>query len=75
MGWYNDEHRQPGLGLYTAADVHYGLAQTVRDKRAGVLANAYAAHPERFVHKPPEPPQIPETSWINRPDQPKQATQ
>ncbi|GJO42626.1 hypothetical protein NJB1907E78_42730 [Mycobacterium marinum] len=75
FGWYNDEHRQPGLGLYTAADVHYGLAQTVRDKRAGVLANASAAHPERFVRKPPEPPQIPETSWINRPDQPKQATQ
>jgi len=36
---------------------------------------AYAAHPERFVRKPPEPPQIPETSWINRPDQPEEDTQ
>ncbi|MFP1155759.1 IS3 family transposase, partial [Mycobacterium sherrisii] len=37
----------------------------VRDKRAGVLDAAYAEHPERFVRKPPEPPKIPETSWIN----------
>ena len=72
FGWYNDEHRHTGLGLHTAADVHYGLAEAVRDKRAGVLDAAYAAHPDRFVRKPPEPPKIPETSWINRPDQPEE---
>lgn len=70
FAWYNDEHRHAALGLHTPADVHYGRAEAVRDKRAGVLAAAYAAHPERFVRKPPEPPKIPETSWINRPDQP-----
>ena len=48
--------------------LHYGLTQAIRDKRAGVLDTAYAAHPERFVRKPPEPPKIPEISWINRPD-------
>jgi len=53
FAWYNDEHRHSGLGLHTAADVHYGLAEAVRDKRAGVLDAAYAAHPERFVRKPP----------------------
>lgn len=74
FGWYNDEHRHSGLGLHTAADVHYGLAEAVRDKRAGVLDAAYAAHPERFVRKPPEPPKIPETSWINRPNQPEEDT-
>ena len=42
---------------------------------AGVLDAAYTAHPERFVRKPPEPPQIPETSWINRPDQPEENAQ
>lgn len=73
--WYNDEHRHSGLGLHTPADVHYGLAEAIRDKRAGVLGAAYAAHPERFVRKPPEPPKIPETSWINRPDQPEESTQ
>jgi len=75
FGWYNDEHRHSGLGLHTPADVHYGLAETVRDKRAGVLDAAYTAHPERFVRKPPKPPTIPETSWINRPDQPEEDTQ
>lgn len=75
FAWYNDEHRHTGIGLHTPADVHYGLAEAVRDKRAGVLDVAYAAHPERFVRKPPEPPQIPETSWINRPDQPEETTQ
>jgi putative transposase len=72
FGWYNDEHRHTGLGLHTPADVHYGLAEAIRDKRAGVLDAAYTAHPDRFVRKPPEPPKIPETSWINRPDQPEE---
>jgi putative transposase len=70
--WYNDEHRHTGLGLHTAADVHYGLTEAVRDKRAGVLDAAYAAHPERFVRKPPQPPKLPTTAWINRPDQPEE---
>lgn len=75
FGWYNDEHRHSGLGLHTPADVHYGLAEAIRDKRAGVLDAAYATHPERFVRKPPEPPKINEVSWINRPDPPEEDTQ
>src|SRR5674536_195419 len=31
-------------------------AQAVHAERASVLGAAYAAHPERFVHKPPAPP-------------------
>ncbi len=73
--WYNDEHRHTGLGLHTPADIRYGLAETIRDKRATILAGAYAAHPERFVRKPPQPPKIPKTPWINRPDQPQEDTQ
>ena len=75
FAWYNDEHRHTGLGLHTAADVHYGLADAVRDKRADVLDAAYAAHPERFVRKPPQPPTMPTTAWINQPDQPKEQAQ
>jgi putative transposase len=30
-----------------------------------VLTAAYHAHPERFVRKPPVPPDLPGTSWIN----------
>ena len=65
--WYNQEHRHTGLGLHTAADIHYGRAQAVQAARADVLTAAFAAHPERFVRQPPAPPQLPATSWINRP--------
>lgn len=65
--WYNDDHRHSGLGYHTPADVHYGRAEIVRAGRVDVLAAAYAAHPERFVRKPPEPPKLPGPAWINRP--------
>ena len=42
-------------------------AAAVRAGRAQVLAAAYHAHPERFVRKPPAPPKLPGTSWINPP--------
>ncbi|MFY9808522.1 MAG: IS3 family transposase, partial [Pseudonocardiaceae bacterium] len=71
--WYNDEHRHSGLGLHTPADVHYGTATEIRQQRGIVLTAAYHAHPERFVRKPPEPPALPTSSWINPPDQ-KEAT-
>jgi putative transposase len=67
--WYNQEHRHTGLGLHTAADIHYGRAQAVQAARADVLTAAFAAHPERFVRQPPAPPQLPAASWINRPGQ------
>jgi putative transposase len=73
--WYNDEHRHGGLGLHTAADIHYGRARAVQAARADVLAAAYDAHPERFVHKPPTPPRIPNGSWINPPEPKEAATQ
>jgi transposase len=54
--WYNDDHRHSALGYHTPADVHYGRAEIVRAGRFDVLTAAYAAHPERFVRKLPEPP-------------------
>ena len=73
--WYNEQHRHTGLALHTPADIHYGTAEITRDKRAGVLDAAYAAHPERFVRKPPRPPELPTETWINRPDNTEKATQ
>lgn len=55
--------------------MHYGLAEAIRDKRASVLDAAYAAHPERFVRKPPEPPKLPNGSWINKPTDTEETTQ
>jgi len=69
FGWYNQEHRHSGIGFHTPADVHYGRAELVQAQRARVLDAAYAAHPERFVRKPPTPPQLPTAAWINKPEE------
>ena len=63
--WYNHEHRHTGLGLHTAADIHYGRAQAIQAARAGVLTAAFAAHPERFVRHPPAPPPLPAAGSVN----------
>src|SRR5436309_3518901 len=60
-------HRHGGIGLLTPAMVHDGQAAVVRAHRADVLVAAYAAHPERFVRRPPEPPALPAAVWINPP--------
>ncbi len=65
--WYTTEHHHTGLGLLTPAMVHYDHVPEVTAQRRAVLAAASAAHPERFVRKPPEPPATPTTVWINAP--------
>ncbi|MFE2611766.1 hypothetical protein ACFXDI_52835, partial [Streptomyces mirabilis] len=65
--WYNEEHRHSGIGLHTPYDVHFGLAEQLREMRADVLQAVYAKHPELFVRKPPEPPKLPAAAWINQP--------
>jgi putative transposase len=65
--WYNDDHRHSGLGLLTPAVVHFGDAPLVLARRQTVLDAAYAAHPERFVRRPPVPLPLPSAVWINKP--------
>jgi len=66
--WYNHEHHHIGLGLMTPAVVHFGQAQRLFGERQQVLHLAYAAHPERFVKGPPQPPTMPSAVWINPPE-------
>jgi putative transposase len=68
--WYNVEHHHVGLGLLTPHDVHHGLAKERVDARAGVLATAFATHPERFPRGRPRPPAQPTAVWINPPKAP-----
>jgi putative transposase len=75
FGWYNFEHRHSGIALLTPADVHHGHAEQITLARGAVLDAAYAAHPERFVGKPPQPPRLPEAVWINQPIGPKESPQ
>ena len=67
FAWYNNEHRHSGIGFHTPSDVHHGRAEAIRTQRGIVLDRAYQLHPERFVRKPPTPPALPATVWINPP--------
>src|SRR6266545_98967 len=73
--WYNDQHYHSGIALLTPADVHHGRGEAITSARAQVLDGAYAAHPERFVRNPPQPPRLPEQVWINKPVDPQEAPQ
>jgi putative transposase len=65
--WYNNRHYHSGLALLTPVTVHYGEAAAVIERRGDVLAAAYAAHPERFVRRAPQPAAPPTAVWINPP--------
>jgi len=67
LDFYNHHHRHSGIGYHTPASVHFGTADVIRAQRAIVLDAAYAAHPERFANKRPEPPELPGPAWINKP--------
>jgi putative transposase len=69
FAWYNNDHRHSGIGYHTPADVHYRRAKAIQQQRAAVLDSAYQTHPERFVRKPPTPPPLPQTAWINKPEE------
>ncbi len=64
---YNHVHRHVGIGLHTAASVHFGTATRIRAQRAETLDAAYAANPSRFRHRRPVPPKLPTVAWINEP--------
>jgi putative transposase len=51
----------------TPNQVHYGQADAIIAARQATLDRAYQAHPERFVLKPPVPPEKPVAVWINPP--------
>ena len=65
--WYNREHHHTAIDLLTPELVHYGRAEQVLAARQETLSRAFAAHPERFGSKLPQPPSLPEAVWINPP--------
>jgi len=67
FAYYNHEHRHSGIGLHTAASVHYGTATEIRAQRAVTLDAAFAANPHRFCGRRPSPPKLPAVAWINNP--------
>ena len=70
VAWYNHDHHHTGIGLHTAADVHYGLAAAKSAARTTTLAEARAKHPTRFNNEhPPKILDLPEAAWINPPQE------
>jgi transposase InsO family protein len=67
FAWYNEEHHHAGIGLMTPDQIHFGQAEAVYAARQETLDAAFISTPERFVRKPPKPPQIPTAVWINPP--------
>ena len=72
FAYYNHEHHHSGIGLHTAASVHYGTAAQIRDKRAETLAGAYAANPGRFRH--PNQPRRSSPPWRGSTSRPSTTT-
>ena len=71
---YNHNHRHIGIGLHTPADVHYGLTETKNEQRSQALAAARSANPSRFTtSRDPKILDLPDTAWINPPEQEDQA--
>lgn len=67
FSWYNQDHHHAGIGLMTPDQVHYGQADVIHAARQHVLDIAFRKNPERFVKKPPQPPEKPTAAWINPP--------
>ena len=65
--WYNNQHHHSGIGLVTPEAMHYGRAEELKEARQVVLNQAHQQHPERFVNKPPQAPELPQAVWINPP--------
>jgi len=62
--WYNDEHRHSGVGLLTAATVHYGQAENILRQRQDVVDVAYQRHPERLDEALPNQRPFPAKSGL-----------
>jgi putative transposase len=51
----------------TPDQIHFGQADAIYAACQTTLDVAFLSTPERFVHQPPKPPQVPTAVWINLP--------
>jgi transposase InsO family protein len=66
--YYNHEHHHTGIGLHTAANVHYNLTGPINQLRHDTLTTARTTNPERFTTTTdPKILTLPDTAWINPP--------
>ena len=67
-GWHDDEHLNSVWAC--TAQLTFTAASPPRSGTNALVCSpsAYAVHPERLVHKPPQPPALPDQVGINKPD-------
>ena len=65
--WYNTQHRHGGLALLTPADVHYGRAPALLERRKAVLLEAFKTRRNRFKNQEPRVEAPDKAVWINPP--------
>lgn len=68
--WYNEEHYHSGLNLFTPSSVHHAEVLALQAQRQVVLAQAFAAHPQRFPQGKPQVKGAPTEVYINPPKAP-----
>lgn len=68
FAYYNYEHYHSGLNFFTPQSVHYGLADTIIQKRKQVVSDAFVKQPQRFVRGVTKVATVPNAVWINPPD-------
>lgn len=57
FNWYNKKYHHSSNRLLTPEVVHYGSGKRIVEQQQQLaLSSAYRAHPERFVHHPPQLP-------------------
>jgi transposase InsO family protein len=65
--WYDHAHHHSGIALMTPADVHFGRQDATYAVRERALTEFWLRYPERFVHGPPTPQELPAAAWIDPP--------
>jgi putative transposase len=65
--WYNEEHRHSGIAYLTPADVHFGRAAEILEKRNAFLEQTRGMRPDRFRHSTPAHFALASTVYINKP--------
>lgn len=65
VGWYNQDHHHSALAGFTPRQVFTGEYLELAQQRQRALDEAYAHHPERFVHGRPRVALPPQEVYIN----------
>lgn len=67
FNWYNNHHHHSSLHLLTPQSVHYGVAESILEKRHQTMMDAFQKNPSRFRNQVPKKKTLPKAVWINPP--------